>query len=189
MARIWWSATGFSCVLALLNGRAGETAQRILSCGDEAVGLMLTLLAAMTLWNGLMEILSDTGDVQRIGRVFRRMASPLFPGMTDEACWSAMCMNISANVMGLGNAATPAGIEAAKKLSAQGDAGLRALAMLLVIDNAGFQLLPTTVIALRQAAGSADAAAIWLPTLITSGAATAAGVLMMRILQRGGGRA
>lgn len=187
MGGIWCWVTILSCTCALVTGRAGETAGSILACGDEAVSLLLTLMAAMTLWSGLMEVMSECGDVQRIGKLFRRIAGPLFPGLADDACWSAMCMNISANMMGLGNAATPAGIEAVKRLAGQGKPGLRAIAMLLVINNCGLQLLPTTVLSLRQAAGSSDPAAIWLPTLLTSAAATTVGVGMMHLIQKGGG--
>lgn len=186
MAKIWLWIVLFSVGYSFVSGHTGQTAEAVLSCGDDAVGLMLTLLAAMTLWSGLMEILNETGDVQRIGRGFQRIAAPLFPGLKDEGCWSAMCMNLSANLLGLGNAATPAGIDAAKRLAGQGEIGLRALAMLLVIDNASLQLLPTTVISLRQAAGSADAGAIWLPTLISSAAAGLSGIAMLLLIQRGG---
>jgi spore maturation protein A len=85
--------------------------------------------------------------------------------------------------MGLGNAATPAGIEAAKRLSALGEPGLRALAMLLAIDNASLQLMPTTVITLRQAAGAANPADIWGPTLLVSGASTLIAAGLMKLAQ------
>lgn len=186
MARIWCASMIVSCIVALMNGCADEAAKCILASGDNAVGLAMTLLSSMILWNGLLEILNETGDVQRLGRILRRIAAPLFPGLMDEESWSAMSMNISANVLGLGNAATPAGIEAAKRLAAQGDAGMSALAMLLVINNAGLQLMPTTVISLRQAAGSADPAAIWLPTLMTSMMSTATGVGLMWLIRKGG---
>ena len=90
-----------------------------------------------------------------------------------------MSLNLSANLLGLGNAATPAGLEAARLLSQQGGAGLRALAMLLALNNAGLQLMPTTIIALRAAAGSTDPAGVWDAELLSSLAATAVAVLLM----------
>lgn len=131
-----------------------------------------------------MEILQDTGDVPRIGRWFRCIAKPLFPGVTDDASWDAMSMNIAANLLGLGNAATPSGIEASKRLAEQGPEGLRGLGMLLVLNNTGLQLIPTTVLALRQAAGSAAPARIWLPTLAASAISTVVGVTLMLLLQK-----
>lgn len=184
MGKIWPAAIVLSIVCAILTGRAGAAADEILGSGGAAVELMLTLLGTMTLWSGLMEILAETGDLERLGRLFRRVARPLFPGLEDEKSWSAMSMNLAANLLGLGNAATPAGIEAAKRLAGQGETGMKALAMLLVLNNSGVQLIPTTVIALRQAAGSADPACIWLPTLAASLTAALTGAAMMALIQR-----
>lgn len=175
-----------SGVTALISGRGGETALALLSSGTDAVELLLTLLASMTLWSGLMEILSAAGDAERIGRMFRKVLQPLFPGITDAAAWNSITMNLAANLLGLGNAATPAGIEAAKRLTALGRRGLQALGMLLVMDNAGLQLIPTTVITLRQKAGAADPADVWGMTLLVSGVSAVLAVVMMKLLTRGG---
>lgn len=184
MAFIWTVLMLASAVLALVAGNAGKTAEMLLSSGTQAVSLLMTLLATMTLWSGLMEILQQTGDVARLGRLFRRVLKPLFPDLHDDAAWNAMSMNLSANLLGLGNAATPAGIEAAKRLATLGEQGMRALAMLLVLDNASLQLIPTTVITLRQAAGAHDPADIWGMTLLISGASTVMAAAMMMIVSR-----
>ena len=117
-------------------------------------------------------------------RMLRRVLRPLFPGLEDETAWSAVSTNLAANLLGLGNAATPAGIEAAQRLAQLGETGLRSLAMLLALNNAGLSLLPTTVISLRAAAGSADPAGIWLPALIVSGVSTLASAGLMAIINR-----
>lgn len=175
-----------NCVYALITNQAGEAAKALLSSGEGAVRIFLTLLGSMTLWSGLMEILNVTGDVARLGRGLRRILAPLFPGLEDEQCWSAVGLNLSANLLGLGNAATPAGVCAAKLLARQGEVGLRALAMLLALNNGGFQLLPTTVISLRSAAGATNPSDIWLPTLAVSAGASLCACLLMRLLNRGG---
>lgn len=184
MTTIWKILFICSIAYAFIMGNGRSAAESLLGCGEKSIGLMLTLTGAMTLWSGLMEILQDTGDVARLGRWFRRIARPLFPGVTDDASWDAMSMNLSANLLGLGNAATPSGIEASKRLAGQGTAGLRGLAMLLVLNNTGLQLLPTTVLTLRQTAGSAAPACIWLPTLAASAISTAVGVTVMLLLQK-----
>ena len=97
-------------------------------------------------------------------------------------------MNLAANLLGLGNAATPAGILAAQRLAQHGEKGMRALAMLLVLNNAGLTLLPTTVISLRQAAGSADPASTWLPSMAAGAASAAVGVAVLLVLQGREGR-
>lgn len=186
MGTVWTGLLILSAAAALVLGKTGETATALLESGGEAVTLLLTLLATMTLWSGLMEILVASGDADRLGRVFRRVLKPLFPGLQDEAAWNAVTMNLSANLLGLGNAATPAGVEAAKRLSALGESGLQALAMLLVLDNASLQLIPTTVITLRQAAGAADPADIWGMTLLISGAASGMAIILMKMLKAGG---
>ncbi len=174
--------------VALATGTVGAASGAMLASGEQAVKLVLTLLATMTLWSGLMEILCDTGDVARLGRIFRRVLKPLFPNLNDDEAWNAMSMNLSANLLGLGNAATPAGIAAAKRLATLGEPGMRALAMLLTRDNASLQLIPTTVITLRQAAGAYDPADVWGMTLVISGASTVIAAVLMKIAHLGGNR-
>lgn len=173
-----------STVYALASGSYSEAAGAILVSGGEAMNLAITLTGAMTLWCGLMEILRRAGDVQRLGGLLRRVLKPLFSGIEDEEAWGYMASNLAANMMGLGNAATPAGIAAAKRLNMLGETGLRALAMLLVLNNSSLQWLPTTVITLRAEAGSADPAGIWLPAMMVSGVSTVVAVGCMMLLQR-----
>lgn len=186
MGRVFCVLILVSIALALGSGRAGVAGAALMSAGGEAIRLAVTLGGAMALWCGLMEILRQAGDVARLGWLMRRALRPLFPTLRDEEAWSAMGMNLAANLLGLGNAATPAGIEAARRLTAPeaGAPGLRALAMLLALNNSSLQLIPSTVIALRSAAGAAHPADIWWPTLVSSGAATVAAAAMMLLVQR-----
>ncbi|MBP3637080.1 MAG: spore maturation protein A [Clostridia bacterium] len=188
MKIVWCSLILAACAAAMLTGKAAEATGAILQCGQDAVGLLAVLLGSMTVWNGLMEILVQTGDMERFGWLLRRRLRFLFPGIRDEKCWSAMGLNMAANVLGLGNAATPAGIQAAQLLEKQGQAGVRALAMLLALNNSSLQVMPTTVITLRSAAGAANPADIWPVTLISSGVATVAAAGMMWLVNRGGVR-
>lgn len=181
MGKIWMVLMLASAGIALITGRGGRAAEALLSSGNQAVELLLTLLGTMTLWSGLMEILCEAGDVRRLGRWFRKVLKPLFPGLSDEGAWDAITMNLSANLLGLGNAATPAGIEAARRLSQLGNNGMSALVTLLVLDNASLQLIPTTVITLRQSAGAASPSDVWGMTLIISGASTVIAILLMRL--------
>lgn len=188
MNKAWIVMMLTSFAAAVITGRGGETSRALLESGQGAVRLWLTLAGSMTLWSGLMEILTETGDMQRFGRMMRRVLRPLFPGLEGEACWSAMGMNVAANIMGLGNAATPAGVEAARQMAQQGAAGRNALAMLLALNNSSLQLIPATVMALRSAAGAANPADIWPATLLSSCAATLAAAGLMRLANRGGER-
>ena len=96
-----------------------------------------------------------------------------------------MAMNLSANMLGLGNAATPMGLEAAKRLGSGPRAG-NALCLFLVINCSSVQILPTGVIALRAAAGAAQPGDIWLPTLVCSLVATAVGIVCCKLMERKG---
>ena len=184
MGRIWTAALALAMLTAALTGRAGAASGALLEAGAGAVRLTATLLGTMTLWSGLMEILAETGDLRRLGGGLRLLLRPLFPGVSDGETWDAMSLNLSANLLGLGNAATPAGVRAAALLGGQGESGLRALAMLLALNNSSLQLMPTTVIALRAEAGAAAPADIWPAALVSSAAATATAALLMALRQR-----
>ena len=180
MEHIWTIFVLFSCILCVMNAESGG-AEALLGSGSRAVLLLVELIGSMTLWSGLMELLSASGDVKRLGKILARATRPLFPGVRDEEGWAAVGMNVAANLLGLGNAATPAGIRAAQLLSRQGEEGVRALALLLALNNSSLQLIPATVMTLRAAAGAADPADIWLPTMLSTLTATgvAAGLMLL----------
>lgn len=181
----WMMVLSFA--IAAVKGNGNAMAQAVNEAGGQAVTLGLSLAGVMMIWSGLSSILRHTGDAERLGRLIRRVLAPLFPGIRDEATWGAICLNVASNMLGLGNAATPYGIEAARLLTkpGMGTAGCNALAMLLVLNNSGLALMPTTVIALRAAAGSADPAGIWMPTLLSSAASTVTAVVLMCIIRKG----
>ena len=181
MSGVFFTLTTLSLLLSLLTNRASSTASALLTSAESSVSLMLTLLGTMTLWSGLMEVLLRTGDVAKLGRLLRKLFGRQSRALPDENCWEAVGMNLAANILGLGNAATPPGVSAAKQLAAHGEPGLRVLALLLVLNNAGLQVLPTTVLTLRQAAGAQHPADIWGAVLISSAAATLAGVALLAI--------
>lgn len=186
MGSIWLLLTVISAAYALLTGSAEMTAQALLLSGGDAVKLTITLLGTMTLWSGFMEVMRESGDVERLGRGLKRLLAPLFPRLDDEV-WAPISLNLSANLLGLGNAATPAGIQAAQMLEKRGAEGVRALAMLLALNNSSLQLIPTTVMTLRAAHGAPSPADIWLPTLLSSAVATltaAAGMALCQRMQR-----
>ncbi len=188
MSKIWLVLAIFSIIFSLFGGEASSATGGMLKAGEGAVSLCLKLTGAMTLWSGLMQIMQETGDAAHLGRLIRRLLRPLFPPGLSEESWSAISLNVASNLLGLGNAATPAGIKAAGLLAAQGEVGRRALAMLLALNNSSLELLPTTVITLRASFGSADPSACWMPTLISSCAATLTAAVLMSLLGRGGER-
>ena len=185
MKMIFAAAAVMSLASGMTGGTMADMQLAAARAGERAVSLGLTLAGTMTVWCGLAEIMREAGDDRRLGKLLRRLLGWLFPGIGDEEAWSAVCMNLSANMLGLGNAATPYGLAAAKRLAQLGQPGLRALAMLLVLNNSGLQWTPATVMAVRAAAGSVNPAAVWLPTMASSGAATVAAVIMMKAAEKG----
>lgn len=153
-----------------------------------AVELALGLIGVMTLFLGLMKIAEAGGLLTIIARLIRPLMTRLFPDVpSDHPAMGAMILNISANALGLGNAATPFGIRAMQeldKLNPHKGTASNAMVLFLAINTSGVTLLPTGVIALRAAAGSADPAAILPTTLFATICATTAAIVAAKLLQR-----
>jgi len=167
----------------------GEVSGTLLRAAMDAVSLAIKLAGGFAFWNGLIAILEDSGLARSFARVLGRPLARLFPGvpMTGEA-GQAITMNLTANLLGLGNAATPAGLRAMRLLGEGANDGIATdtMCMFLVLNASSIQLLPSSVIALRAAAGSSAPASILLPTLLATAASTAVGVAVCSLLARRG---
>src|SRR5512143_3927467 len=155
---------------------------------SSSVELAIGLVGVMTLFLGLMKIAEAGGLLTVIARLIRPLMVRLFPDVPAEhPAMGAMILNLSANVMGLGNAATPFGIRAMQelnKLNPFPGTATDAMALFLAINTSSVTLLPTGVIALRAAAGSADPAGIFPTTLFATTCSTAVGVISAKLLCR-----
>jgi spore maturation protein A len=181
-----WAAMGIvGIVWGLAAGRGGQMTQGTLNAAMEAVALCVRLAGGFALWSGMLAILERAGVIDGLTRAAAPLMRRLFPGAAPEAR-NAIAMNLTANVLGLGNAATPMGLEAMRQMGgdAPNGAATDAMCMFLVINASSVQLFPTTVIALRAAAGSAAPASILLPTLAATLISTAVGVLACVGLRR-----
>lgn len=179
-------------LFGILNGRMDAvTAAALRECGN-AVELTLTLMGSMCLWSGLMKIAEKADLTEKISRLLSPVIRLLFRGMDyRSAAAKAITLNISANLLGLGNAATPLGIAAMKemaKLAPADGAATNNMVLFVVLNTASLQLIPTTVAQLRQAAGSVNPLdimpAVWVASLVS----VVSGVVMARFLERIGGR-
>jgi len=177
-----------SILMAALTGRMQDLTSAILNDSRSAVTLALGLVGVMAFFLGLMKVAEDAGLLRIVARAIRPVMRRLFPSVPeDHPAMSAMIMNISSNMLGLGNAATPFGIKAMEelnKLNGTKGTASNAMVLFLAINTAGLALLPTGVIGLRAAAGSADAMGIWIPTWFASGCATVVGVTAAFLLAR-----
>ena len=163
-------------------------ASAMLAAAADAVTLAFGLIGVMTLFLGLMKIAEAGGLLALIARLVRPLMTRLFPDVPpDHPAMGAMVMNASANFLGLGNAATPFGIRAMQeldKLNPHKGTATDAMVMFLAINTANVTVLPTTVIALRAAAGSADPAGIVASTLFATVVSTAVAILAARYFAR-----
>ena len=177
-----------SILLAALTDRMEQVSQAVLSSAGDAVTLAIGLVGVMAFFLGLMRVAEDAGLLRRVAQAIGPVMRLLFPSVPiDHPAMSAMILNISSNMLGLGNAATPFGIRAMEELdklnSSKGTAS-NAMVLFLAINTAGLAALPSGVIGLRASLGSADAAGILLPTWFASGCATIVGVLAATLLSR-----
>lgn len=160
----------------------------MLESASGAVELAIGLVGAMTLFLGLMKVAEAGGLLVIIARVIRPLMTRLFPEVPpDHPAMGAMILNMSANALGLGNAATPFGIRAMQeldKLNTRPGTATNPMALFLAINTSSITLLPTGVIAIRAAAGSADPAAILPTTLFASVCATTCAILITFFLQK-----
>lgn len=171
-------------------GRIEAVSQAVLEAGGDALETAMGLMGGFMLFGGLISILQQAGAVRALTRLLRRPLRWLFGEAVEQPAMEAIALNLSANMLGLGNAATPMGLRAARLLTRAGDTSPGApLCMLLVVNATSVQLLPTSVIALRAAAGSARPDAIVLPSLIASAASTITGILLCKCLEKAGSKA
>lgn len=175
---IWLFFLLVGIIYAGINGRVEAVTQSAIQGAEAAVMLAFKLLGVMCLWLGLMKIAEKAGLI----RIFAWLIGPfirlLFPGVPPRhPALGSIVMTISANMLGLGNAATPFGIKAMQQLqelNPRPETATPAMCTLLALSTTGFTLVPATLIALRSAAGSVNPAEIVGVTILTSLAATAA---------------
>lgn len=152
----------------------------LLGGAEKAVGLCLTLAAVYTVWLGLLRVAEDSGLLRGMARAVKPVTKKLFR-TDDEEALGQIAVNLSANFLGMGGAATPAGVSAMKLLG-RSERTEYARAMLFVINCAGLQLFPTTVISLRAGAGAASAYDVFLPILLSSAAALLLGAALVMLV-------
>ena len=153
--------------------------------GQEALETVVGLIGSFAFFGGLIGILEKAGAIGLMSRAMRRPLEGLFGKNAGDEAFEAVSVNLAANMLGLSNAATPMGMRAARLLNAEhASTPSDALCMLLVINATSVQLLPSSVIALRNAAGSGMADAVVLPGLAASAVSTAVGIALCKLLQK-----
>lgn len=186
MAVVWVVMVAASLVCGITGGNMAEVSAAALEGAKAAVELCISLAGVLCLWSGFMELLKQCGLEKKLAALFRPLLRRLLPGASrDPETMAAVSGNLSANLLGLGNAATPLGIRAARRmaLGAQGRAS-NELCRLVVLNTASVQLLPTTVAAVRSGCGAAAPFDILPAVWISSVLSVSVGLLAARLLER-----
>jgi spore maturation protein SpmA len=192
MLNLIWLALLLSGVLvAVFTGKLDAVGQGGLNAAKSAVmDLALPLVGVMALWLGLMRLAEKSGLIQRLGRLLRPIMLRLFPDVpTDHPAIGAMMMNISANMLGVSNAATPLGLKAMtelNRLNPKPGVATNAMCTFLAINTASIQLIPATAINLLAINGSKNPSAIVGSTLLSTGFATICAIVTVKLLERVG---
>ena len=185
---IWGAMIIISLVVSLLTGRVEQTAAAAASGAAAAIESCISLLGIMCLWTGLAKIGERAGLVKVFARILRPFTRLLFPKLkADGAAMNAIVLNIVANLFGMGNAATPLGIKAVgelNKLNKGGRTATNEMCMFVVLNTASIQLIPATLISMRQTWGSANPGEIIVPVWIVSLCALTVGICMTKLLER-----
>lgn len=186
MTVIWTGMVAVSVLCGIATGRGAEVASAAVEGTHAAVELCMSIAGMLCLWTGVMEVMRRSGLADRLSWLLRPILSRLFPSVSREKdIMDSISANVSANLLGLGSAATPLGLEAARRMSRKSPGvASDALCMLVVCNTASIQLIPTTVASVRSAAGCAVPfdilPAVWLASALSVGV----GILACRICAR-----
>lgn len=188
MNYIWAGMMIFAFLSAAWQGNMQALSNAVMAGASDAVSLCIKLLGALCLWGGLMEIAKASGLTKTVGRLLSPLLRLLFPNLKkDDPALNAISMNITANLLGLGNAATPLGLTAMRGLQRENPnpaAATDAMVNFVVLNTAALHLIPTTVALLRQEYGAAVPMDIMPAAWMTSAAALCVGLTMAWLLRR-----
>ncbi len=186
MSWIWAGMVALSILFGAANGTLEEVSAAAMAGAQEGVELCLSMAGGLCLWSGVMAVLREAGALGMLRRALLPVLGRLFPSFrSDREVMEPLAANVAANLLGLGNAATPMGIRAAQAM-ARRTPGLAsdALCMLVVCNTASIQLIPTTVAAARSAAGCRTPFDILPAVWAASACSLAAGIAAARLLAR-----
>ncbi len=186
MSVIWTGMVVLSVLYGLWAGNGPAVAAAAVEGAAAAVELCITMAGVMCLWMGVMEVMKRSGLAELLSRLLRPVLCRLYPDCKrDKETMDAISANVSANLLGLGNAATPLGIQAARRLAAKSPGvASDSLCMLVVCNTASIQLIPTTVASVRLSAGCATPFDILPAVWLASAMSVAVGILAAKIFAR-----
>ena len=186
MNKIWPVFIIISFSYAIFSGNLEKLNSSILTSTGDAINLCISLLGTMCLWNGIMQIASKTTIIDKFTKILKPVINLLFPEIKkNKQIQKEVSMNMIANILGLGNAATPLGLKAMKSMQKENekkDTLSNSMMMLIVLNTASIQIIPTTVITIRNSLGSKAPTSIVFPVWIATICAAIGGIVMTKIL-------
>ena len=182
---IWFGLIFISVVVGTITGRIDEVTEAAIAMSKTSVEIAIGLVGIMALWLGTMRIAEESGLIQIIARALRPITIRLFPDVpSDHPAIGSIVLNMAANMLGLGNAATPMGLKAMKELqelNQQKDTATDAMCTFLAINTSSVQIiLPATVVGLMGAASNQ----IFITTIIATGLSTIAAIVSVKFLSK-----
>ena len=186
MSLIWTGMVLVSLLCGLCTGNGERVAAAAMEGAAAGVELCLSMAGILCLWMGVMEVMRRSGLCDKLTRMLKPLLRRLYPDFAqDGKVMDTVAANVSANLLGLGNAATPLGIEAARRMSRKcPGVASDSLCMLVVCNTASIQLIPTTVASLRAAAGCATPFDILPAVWLASGLSVTAGITAAKLFSR-----
>lgn len=185
---VWLGMIVISVLFGTVNGKSTEMVVAVTASSKTAFELALGMTGIMAFWLGLMRIGEASGFVTLLARLLKPLMVRLFPEIPEEhPAMGEMILNISANMLGLTNAATPFGLRAMQsleKLNPGSDVASNAMCLFLAINTSSVQLIPTTAIALLAANGSMNPTSVVLPALLATSLSTLVAVIAAKCLQK-----
>lgn len=185
---IWFLMIFSGVIVGLITGRGDAISIAIMKSTDSTVNLIFGLAGVMCFWCGVMKVAEKSGFTNKLAKILKPILKLIFKDAAkDEKALGAIVMNITANMMGLGNAATPFGIKAMQemtRLNKEEGTASNDMVLFLVLNAACIQLVPSTVMSIRAAAGSVNPGVIILPAVIASTIAAICGVIYCKVLER-----
>jgi spore maturation protein A len=192
--KIWFFMIAMAVAFAATSGKLGLLNDEIFNSLKTSVELALGLIGGMVLWCGVLKVAEKSGLVHKLSLLIRPALKLIFNDLPSKGnAMGAMVMNMTSNMLGLGNAATPMGLKAMdelQKLNSKKDVATNAMCLFLVINAAPPQFIPATVLSLRSSLGSTNPGIIILPALINSMFALVTGIIACKLLEKttGGSR-
>lgn len=185
---IWTFLIVIAIIYSFISGKIDIINNTILTSGNDALKLMLSLLPTIALWSGIMKIAEDAGLLNRFANLLRPFLKKLFPSVPkDNKALGYISSNIAANMLGLGSAATPFGLKAMEelqKINNKKDTASTAMITFLVLNTAGVTIIPTTILAIRLAYHSQDPTQIIVPAIIATGTSFVIAILIDYLIRR-----